>query len=68
MAASINVHSWSPHADCSALFLVTSSFAKLALYLLKKDLLSIANTPRGHEDGELIVWTDSLTSYPGQVV
>lgn len=35
MAASINnVHSWSPHADCSALFLVTSPFAKLALYLL----------------------------------
>ena len=34
MAASINIHSWSPHADNSASFLVTSSFAKLALYLL----------------------------------
>ena len=34
MAASSNVHSWSPHADCSALFLVTSPFAKLAMYLL----------------------------------
>lgn len=34
MAASINIHSWLPHADSSALFLVISSFAKLALYLL----------------------------------
>jgi len=34
MAASFPIHSWSPHADCSALFLVTSSFTKLALYLL----------------------------------
>lgn len=34
MAASVLIHSWSPHAEYSALFLVTSSFAKLALYLL----------------------------------
>ena len=34
MTASIHVHSWSPHADISASELVTSSFAKLALYLL----------------------------------
>lgn len=34
MAASINTHSWSPQADNSASKLVTSSFAKLALYLL----------------------------------
>ena len=34
MVASINTHSWSPQADNSASKLVTSSFAKLALYLL----------------------------------
>jgi hypothetical protein len=33
MAASIFIHSWSPHADSSASKLVTSPFAKLALYL-----------------------------------
>lgn len=41
MAASINIHSWSPHADNSALFLVTSSFAKLALYLLVRPAVTL---------------------------
>jgi len=67
MAASIFIHSWSPHADSSASKLVTSPFAKLALYLRVRPFLSIANTPRGHEDGELIVGPDSLMSCLGRI-
>ena len=41
MAASINVHSWSPHAVSSAFLLVTSSFAKLALYLFVRSFYQL---------------------------
>lgn len=53
MATSNVCHSWSPLADNSASFLVTSSFAKLALYLLVARI-TVTNTPRGHEKGELV--------------
>lgn len=51
MAASYNCHSWSPHTDYSALF-GDQPFAKLAL-CFKFSRPSTANTPRGHEEGEL---------------
>lgn len=53
MAASNVCHSWSPFADNSASFLVTSSFVKAGTVLLVARI-TVTNTPRGHEKGELV--------------
>jgi len=64
MAASILIHSWSPHADYSASFVVISR-SQLALYLHVRPFHQLRTHPVA-TGGELTVRPDSLTSCPGQ--
>lgn len=64
MAASILIHSWSPHADCSASFPVTSR-SQLALYLHVRPFHQLRTHPVA-TGGELTVRPDSLASCPGR--
>jgi hypothetical protein len=65
MAASFLIHSWSPHADNSAFFLVTSR-SQLALYLLVRPFQQLRTHPVA-TGGELLVRLDSLTSMSGTI-
>lgn len=64
MAASSFVHSWSPHADYSASFVVTSR-SQLALYLHVRPFHQLRTHPVA-TGGELTVRPDSLTSCSGR--
>ena len=66
MAASFFIHSWSPHADCSASFMVTSR-SQLALYFCVRPFHQLRTHPVA-TGGELTVRSDSLTSCPGQKI
>lgn len=63
MAASFFIHSWSPHADCSASFVVTSR-SQLALYFSVRPFHQLRTHPVA-TGGELTVRLDSLTSCLG---
>ena len=64
MAASILIHSWSPHADCSASFVVTSR-SQLALCLHVRPFHQLRTHPVA-TGGELTVRPDSLASCLGR--